>query len=183
MIPFAKRLAVLETERLKLQPVTEADVGEIFPLIDDPEIMAYWDAPEIDDPDVISEMVRGQVAEMAAGRALHWTVRAIGDGDRGSGFVGCCDLSEIDRRHKRAEAGFMFGRGAWDQGYALEAMQAAVAYAATSGLRRLTARTQLGARRSESLLEKLGFKEEGLLRGHVLRDGERRDCRLFGLLL
>ena len=31
--------------------------------------------------------------------------------------------------------------------------------------------------------EKLGFTEEGLLRGHVLRDGERRDCRLFGLLL
>jgi RimJ/RimL family protein N-acetyltransferase len=30
---------------------------------------------------------------------------------------------------------------------------------------------------------KLGFSEEGLLRGHVERDGERRDCRLFGLLL
>jgi ribosomal-protein-alanine N-acetyltransferase len=62
-------------------------------------------------------------------------------------------------------------------------MQAVVAYAATSGLRKLTARTHLGNRRSESLLETLGFKEEGLLRGHVLRDGERRDCRLFGLLL
>ena len=40
-----------------------------------------------------------------------------------------------------------------------------------------------GNRRSDALLEKLGFKEEGLLRGHVLRDGDRRDCRLFGLLL
>ena len=25
--------------------------------------------------------------------------------------------------------------------------------------------------------------EEGLLRGHILKDGDRRDCRLFGLLL
>jgi RimJ/RimL family protein N-acetyltransferase len=33
------------------------------------------------------------------------------------------------------------------------------------------------------LLEKLGFEAEGYLRGHVERDGERRDCRLWGLLL
>ena len=62
-------------------------------------------------------------------------------------------------------------------------MQAVLAYAASNGLRRLVARTHLGNRRSDSLLEKLGFQEEGLLRGHVLRDGDRRDCRLFGLLL
>jgi ribosomal-protein-alanine N-acetyltransferase len=179
MIPFAKRLTVLETERLTLRPLMEADTAEIFPLMDDPEVMAYWDAPEIDDPDLVAEIVKGQVAGMAAGHALYWSIRTMDD----SGFVGCCDLSEIDRRHKRAEVGFMLGRGAWSQGYALEAMQAVVGYAATSGLRKLTARTHLGNRRSESMLETLGFKEEGLLRGHVLRDGERRDCRLFGLLL
>ena len=98
-------------------------------------------------------------------------------------FVGACDLSDIDRWHRRAEVGFMLGRDAWGHGYAQEAMQAIVAFAAANGLRRLTARTHLGNRRSETLLEKLGFTEEGLLRGHVLRDGERRDCRMFGLLL
>ena len=77
----------------------------------------------------------------------------------------------------------MLGRGTWGLGYGLEAMQALVAYAAASGLRRLTATTHLGNRRSEAILEKLGFREEGLLRGHVLHDGERRDCQLFGLLL
>ena len=179
MIPLPTRLTVLETERLTLQPLAESDAAELFPLMDDPEVMAYWDVPEIDDPDLVAEIVKGQVAIMATGQALHWSIRAIDDG----GFVGCCDLYEIDRRHKRAEVGFLVGRDAWSQGYALEAMQAVVAYAATSGLRRLTAQTHLGNRRSETLLEKLGFTEEGLLRGHVLRDGERRDCRLFGLLL
>jgi ribosomal-protein-alanine N-acetyltransferase len=58
-----------------------------------------------------------------------------------------------------------------------------VAYAAAAGLRKLTARTHLGNRRSDRLLEKLGFAQEGLLRGHIVRDGERRDCRVFGLLL
>jgi ribosomal-protein-alanine N-acetyltransferase len=179
MISFAERTAILETERLRLQPLTEADAEAIFPLMDDPEVMAYWDVPEIDDPDLVAGIVRGQVAEMAAGRAVHWSIRGLGD----DAFIGTCDLSEIERRHKRAEVGFMLGRDTWGQGYALEAMQAVIAFAASSGLRRLTGRTHLGNRRSEAILEKLGFSEEGLLRGHVWRDSERRDCRLWGLLL
>ena len=179
MIPIVKRQAILETERLRLAPLTESDADQIFPLMDDAEVMAFWDVPEIDDPDVIANIVAGQVAEMTEAKAVYWALRTLED-DR---FVGVCDLSEIDRRHKRAEVGFMLGRDAWGHGYAFEAMRAVQAYAGARGLRRLLARTHLGNRRSDNLLEKLGFVEEGLLRGHVLRDGERRDCRLFGLLL
>lgn len=175
----APSLPIIETERLRLTPLAEADAAAIFPLMRDAEVMAFWDVPEIDDPDVIAAIVGGQVEEMAAGAACYWAMRTLADDQ----FVGVCDLSEIDRRHKRAEVGFMLGRDAWGQGFAIEAMQAVLAYAAASGLRRLVARTHLGNRRSDSLLEKLGFVEEGLLRGHVLRDGDRRDCRLFGLLL
>jgi ribosomal-protein-alanine N-acetyltransferase len=164
---------------MRLTPLVADDTQYIFPLMADAEVMAFWDVGEIDDPDVIANLVEGQVEEMAEGRAIYWAMRALSDGQ----FFGTCDLSEIDRRHHRAEVGFMLGREAWGQGYALEAMQAVLAYAAASGLRRLLARSHLGNRRSDTLLEKLGFAEEGMLRGHVLRDGERRDCRLFGLLL
>ncbi|MEO8114355.1 MAG: GNAT family protein [Phenylobacterium sp.] len=179
MIHDLKRLPILETERLRLAPVTAADSEFIFPLMDDPEVMAYWDSPEIDDPDLVAEIVQRQVEDTAAGCAIYWTMRSLGD----QRFLGCCDLAEIDRRHKRAEVRFMLSREAWGQGYAIEAMRTVIAYAAGSGLRRLLARIHLGNRRSEALLARLGFQEEGLLRGYVLRDGERRDCRLFGLLL
>jgi ribosomal-protein-alanine N-acetyltransferase len=179
MILETDRLPILETERLRLQPLEPGDAALLFPLMGDPVIMAYWDAPEMDDPDLVAAIVAGQIAVMARGEAIHWAIRTLGD----ECFVGCCDLSEIDRWHKRGEIGFLLGRDAWGQGYGLEAMRAVVAYAAASGIRKLTARTHLGNRRSERLLEKLGFRQEGLLRGHVLRDAERRDCRLFGLLL
>ena len=175
----ASFLPILETERMRLTPLVADDTRYIFPLMADAEVMAFWDMGEIDDPDVIGNIVAGQVEEMGEGRAVYWTMRSLSD----SQFIGTCDLSEIDRRHRRAEVGFMLGREAWGQGYASEAMQAVLSYAATQGLRRLLARTHLGNRRSESLLAKLGFEEEGMLRGHILRDGERRDCRLFGLLL
>ena len=170
---------ILETERLSLRPLTAPDAELLFPLLSDPEVMAHWDIPEVDDPDLVHAIVEGQVAEAAAGKAVHWTIHTLG----GDEFLGACDLSDIDRWHKRAEIGFMLGRGAWGQGSALEARRSVVGHAATMGLRRLSARTHLGNLRSDALLEKLGFEEEGLLRGHVLRDGEHRDCRLFGLLL
>lgn len=173
------RLPILETERLRLEPLRPHDAQHLFPIMGDPEVMAFWDVAEIDDPDVITGVVQGQVEDMAAGRAIYWAMRTLSTAE----FLGSCDLSEIDRRHRRAEVGFMLGREAWGQGYALEAMRSVIAYAASTGLRKLTARTHLGNRRSDSLLEKLGFNEEGLLRGHILKDGERRDCRVFGLLL
>jgi [ribosomal protein S5]-alanine N-acetyltransferase len=179
MNPDPSLLPILETQRLRLRPLAAEDTQDIFPLMADAEVMAFWDVGEIDDPDVIANLVEGQVEEMADGRAIYWAMHALGDEQ----FIGTCDLSEIDRRHHRAEVGFMLGREAWGRGYALEAMQAVLAYAAASGLRRLLARSHLGNRRSDALLARLGFVEEGMLRGHVLRDGERRDCRLFGLLL
>src|SRR5512143_584731 len=110
MILETKRLAILETERLRLRPLVDADADDLFPLMDDPEVVAFWDSPEADDPDLVAEIVRAQVAEMKAGRSVYWSVRDIDS----AAFIGCCDLSEIDRRHKRAEVGFILGRGAWD---------------------------------------------------------------------
>jgi [ribosomal protein S5]-alanine N-acetyltransferase len=179
MILDLKRLPVLETERLRLDPLVGSDAEHLFPIMGDPEVMAYWDVPEIDDPDIVAGIVQGQVDAMSGGKAIYWAMRTLASGE----FLGSCDLSEIDRWNRRAEVGFILGREAWGQGYALEAMRTVVAFAAASGVRKLTARTHLGNLRSEALLEKLGFVKEGLLRGHILKDGERRDCRLFGLLL
>jgi ribosomal-protein-alanine N-acetyltransferase len=179
MIADIDRRPILETPRLRLESLAQPDAEAIFPIMNDPEVMAHWDCGEIDDPELVAEIVRGQVGDMAAGKSLYWSIRTLGEGQ----FLGCCDLSEIDRWHRRADVGFMLARAAWGHGYALEAMRSVIGYAAASGLRKLGARTHLGNRRSETLLRTLGFSEEGLLRGHVLRDGERRDCHLFGLLL
>lgn len=173
------RLPILETGRLRLEPLGIGDEVNLYPIMGDPEVMAFWDVAEIDDPEVVAQIVAAQVETMRHGRALYWAMRTLADG----AFLGSCDLSDIDRWHRRAEVGFMLGREAWGQGYALEAMQGVIAFAGAGGVRKLTARTHLGNRRSEVLLQKLGFAEEGLLRGHILKDGERRDCRVFGLLL
>src|SRR5271168_2457276 len=133
-------LPILETERIRLTPLAASDISNIFPLMRDAEVMAFWDMPESDDPDLIARIVEGQIEEMDKGGAIYWAMRALTQDQ----FLGVCDLSEIDWRHHRAEIGFMLGREAWGRGYALEAMQAVLAFAAARGLRRLLARTHLG---------------------------------------
>lgn len=170
---------ILETERLTLSPVTPEDSALIYPVMADPGVMAHMDVAAMDDPDMTLAFIEGRVGEMERGEALYWSAR-LSDDNR---FVGSVDLTDIDRRHHRAEIGFVLARPVWGQGYGYEAVQAVLGHAATIGFRRLWARTQVGDNASEKLLTKLGFEVEGYMKGHVDRDGERRDCRLWGLLL
>jgi RimJ/RimL family protein N-acetyltransferase len=170
---------ILETERLVLRPIEPADWRVLYPIMSDPVVMAHWDSNEVEDPDVVAQMIVAQVEDMRTGDACYWAVER-GD-DRV--FVGACDLSEIDWRHKRGEVGFVLAKNAWGNGYGLEAMSAVIAHAASLGLKRLWARAHVGNERSERLLERLGFEAEGYLRGHIQRGVERRDCKIFGLLL
>jgi ribosomal-protein-alanine N-acetyltransferase len=170
---------ILETERLVLRPIEAADWRVLYPIMSDPVVMAHWDSTEIEDPDVVQGMIAAQVEDMAAGRACYWAVERASDRT----FVGACDLSEIDWRHHRGEVGFLLANGSWGYGYGFEAMRAVVDHTASLGLKRLWARAHAGNQRSERLLQRLGFEEEGYLRGHIQRGGERRDCKIFGLLL
>ena len=156
-----------------------ADWRVLYPIMSDPLVMAHWDSPEIVDPDVSERLVAAQVEDMQAGAAHYWAVERPPE----AAFVGACDLSEIDWRHRRAEVGFVFAREAWGLGFGLEAMRAVIGHTASLDIKRLWARTHAGNERSERLLGRLGFEPEGYLRGHIQRAGERRDCKIFGLLL
>jgi ribosomal-protein-alanine N-acetyltransferase len=127
----------------------------------------------------VENIIRAHADELASGRT-HWWVVAE---SFGGPAIGECDLSEIDRHHRRAEVGFLFAKAYWGRGYAAEAMQAVIAHGFDAlGLERLWARCHAGNARSVRLLEQLGFQPEGRLRSHVVRDGERRDCLIYGRL-
>jgi ribosomal-protein-alanine N-acetyltransferase len=168
----------LRTPHLSLRPLSEADAAAVHELRREPAVMAYWDSP----PDLApnADVFAWHLSEIAEGRACYWIVEREVDGE----VVGLCDISEIDRRHRRAEVGYMLAEPFWGQGYGSEAMAAVVEHARGElDLKRLTARVHLGNVASIALLKKLGFEQEGILRGFVERDGARRDCALFGLLL
>lgn len=168
----------LQTSRLFLRPIQLHDAADIFVARGDAEAMRYWDWPAQTSVDAVRGIIANHFADMQSG-AVQWWVAAPAPR---AAAIGECDLSDIDLHHKRAEVGFLFRRDAWGQGYAREAMERVLRYGFEElGLERLTARFHAGNEASRTLLERLGFAHEGTLRGHVVRDGVRRDCLLYGL--
>ena len=168
----------LTTPRLFLRPIQRHDAADLFAARGDAETMRWWDWPAQKSVDEVRDIVANHFAEIDSGRVQWWVVSLTPRGPA----IGECDISDIDLHHKRGEVGFLFRRDAWGKGYAFEAMTRVLRYGFDElGLERLGARFHAGNESSRKLLEKLGFTFEGTLRGHVLRDGVRRDCVLYGL--
>jgi ribosomal-protein-alanine N-acetyltransferase len=170
-------IPTLQTERLTLRPLAVADAPALLEARSDPDVMRYWDWPPQTSVGEIETIIREHAADIGEGAVLWWAVALAPDGPA----IGECDLSELDRHHRRAELGFLFRRSVWGKGYAREAAEAVIAYAfGPLGLERLGARVHAGNEASCRLLMRLGFAYEGTLRAHVLRDGARRDCLVYG---
>ena len=83
----------------------------------------------------------------------------------------------------RAEIGYWLARPCWGRGVATAAVRELSAYAFEElGLRRLVAQVYPWNQASVRVLEKCGFRREGYLRAHVLKDGEPVDVLAYGLL-
>ena len=65
---------ILETERLHLRPIVTDDWRALFPLMNDPVVMAHWDSTEVDDPDVVRQMLVAQHEDMARDLAYYWAI-------------------------------------------------------------------------------------------------------------
>lgn len=170
---------ILDTDRLHLRPLAARDAEALFAIMSDPEAMRFWDWPPFRELQTVREVLAGQILSMEGGQTRYWAVCLKGTG----AAIGTCDMSDIDRHHGRAEVGFAFHRSYWGNGYAYEAMSAVIPNAFVDmDLVRLGARLHAGNHASRRLLERLGFSYEGRLAGHVVREGERRDCLLYGLL-
>ncbi|GIW24115.1 GNAT family N-acetyltransferase [Meiothermus sp.] len=99
-------------------------------------------------------------------------------------LVGFVDLRDINPLEKRARLRIAIGeethRG---QGVGYRAGCQMLEHGFTElGLERITAEVHSSNTRMLSLLEKLGFVREGILRQHETRQGVREDVHLFGML-
>src|SRR5262249_51468823 len=157
---------ILETERLRLEPLSASDAGALFAILSDAEAMQFWHSPPLLRHATAAEIVASQLAAMADGHFLYWTVW------RGSDAIGSVDLSNLDFTHHRGEIGFLFRRDQWGCGYAREAVGAVIDHAfGALKLERLEARMLAPNRGAKRLVQRLGVLPEGRLAGHVLREG------------
>lgn len=169
--------AQLRTARLVLRPVRESDVDDLFAIFSDPRVTRYWSTPPWTTRDPAERMVAGDLADLAASRSVR--LGLVLDGR----VVGTWSLFALDRQSRRAEIGYALAASVWGRGLATEAGRAVVAHVFDDlGLNRLEADIDPRNLASARVLERLGFRREGLLRERWIVAGEVSDSAFYGLL-
>ena len=90
-------------------------------------------------------------------------------GNKTGALVGAISLI-IKREHRRAELGYWIALDCWNRGYATEASQRMIDFGFESlGLHRIEARHFLRNPASGRVMQKIGMRQEGVERDHVIK--------------
>jgi len=151
----------------------------MFAMLSDPESMKYWSDKPVKDLDAAVEMLNKDLESDAQGKSLCWAVTFPGE-DR---MIGKCILFQFDQANHRAEIGYIMNRQYWRQGLMQQALESVIDFAFnTLNLHRIEADVDTENAGSLGILEKLGFKREGLFHERWFVYGEWQDSVMLGLL-
>ena len=171
----------LTTERLLLRLFTMDDVGDVLEYSKDPEWARYQkNIP----PHPFSRKDASALVAMFSAPSnweSHQTFAIVFGGK----VIGEITLNQRveDRNNKRSELVYSLSRQHWGKGLMTEAGQAVVNWAfQTYSFNRMFTTCDPRNVGSCRVLEKLGMSREGLLRNHVIWQGEVRDVMYYGIL-
>lgn len=173
-----KTFPVLETDRLALRRILPEDSADIFAIFSNPEVTRYYDLDTFTDRSQAVDIIKRHEIQYEKEAGIRWGITRKGSprliGTAGFGW---------QRWNFSATLGYELAQECWNQGIMTEAIRAMVGHAFTTmGMNRIQATTELENVASGRVLQKVGFQEEGILRGWGYWKGGFRDVRCFSLL-
>jgi [ribosomal protein S5]-alanine N-acetyltransferase len=169
---------ILSTPRLRLRQFRAEDADGMHECLANPEAMRFWNYPAFTKRIETERAVRN-FTNCTPSYYRFWAV-ADAATDRCFGLV---NYHDGHIRSKRVSIGYMIDPKRHRQGIATEAVSALLGFCfGELGLHRVEAFIHPDNAASRALVEKLGFRCEGVLREHLRVSGEWRDEMLYALL-
>lgn len=175
-MPFSQ--ATLQTERLRLRPLSQGDAPAIQTIASLREISdTMISIPHPYPQGEAQRYMARQAAAFEAGQGITFVMEAD------ARFCGIIEIRDIDREHEQAELSFWLAPAVWGCGYMSEALQTVIRFAYESlKLNRLYAYHMIRNPGSGRVLKKNGFIQEGVLRQRMRKWGVFEDVALWALL-
>lgn len=169
----------LRTERLVLRWLEPADAAAQFAVFSDPEVMRYWSSAPWTEIAQAEGAIEQALEGYRNGHSLRFGIELAATGE----LIGNVTLYAFYTMNRRCEIGYILGRKHWGQGYAAEALTAAIEHGfAQLDLNRIEADIDPRNAASGKVLERLGFQREGFMRERWIVNGEVCDSVYYGLL-
>jgi len=170
----------LETERLILRALRLEDAGFILQEWGSPLVTFYMrDEEPLQTLEEAEAWMRSLQTPEKTPDFRWWGIELKARGR----LIGTCGYCYWDTRHHHAEIGYDLWPEYWAQGFMPEALRRLLQHGfQVLDLHRIQATTHTENRRSQRVLEKLGFRREGILRDYYCRDETYNDQVMFSLL-
>jgi ribosomal-protein-alanine N-acetyltransferase len=176
---FYNYLPVLETSRLILRSIKTEDTEDYFAFASEEEVTRYLRWGPHNSLAQTESYIQHVLSEYREGSDGPWGIELKETGK----LIGSIHLMTISARHSKAEIGFLLARSYWNQGLMTEALTAVLAYALDAlGLNRIEAFCLIENDIARHLLEKVGLKEEGILREYLIQKGLPRTMSVHAIL-
>jgi RimJ/RimL family protein N-acetyltransferase len=144
-------MTVLLTRRLRLRPLAERDLDELYALYSDPRVEPWIGHHSRED---VGVELSFHVAHWAQHGWGFWAVEELASGR----MIGDCGLQPIARVGPEVEVGYELHPDRWGAGLGTEAARAAVRHGLDElGLERIIAVVKHSNPRSQRVLEKAGL--------------------------
>lgn len=179
MFEYTKDFPNLSSERLLLRKLCAEDTAFIYKQFSDPQVSEYlMDAPPLTDMDGAQAIVNFFTNPESRSNN-RWVLLRKSDQKP----IGTIGFHKWDRDHCHAEIGYDLIPDCWGQGYMTEATKEVVRFGFENmELNRIDAFVYVGNPRSLRVLEKMGFKQEGVLREYFHLNDTFYDHVFLGLL-
>lgn len=165
---------------MTLRRLRLADAPEVQRQVSRPEVVRWTTRIPHPYPEGgAARFIRSSWFQWRAGRACVFGIQPSG----AAAVCGVISLSGISQRHGCAELGLWVGREHWGRGIGTRAVAMMLEFGFLDlQLYRIYASAFAANAASRRVLEKCGFRLEGVLREAVVREGARQDYLNFGLL-
>jgi len=173
----------LETPRLKLTQLSTDDSAALFTIFSEEDVIKFYDIEVHESPEQSLKLIEFFNARFFDEIGIRWAIR-LKDTNK---LIGTCGFNSWNQKMMNAGIGYELSSQYWGLGYATEALNKIIASAFLNELPfgqlyRIQGDTMVGNKASESVLIKLGFKEEGVRRSSGYWKHEFHDLKCFGLI-
>ncbi|CAN1129194.1 Uncharacterized N-acetyltransferase YoaA [Linum perenne] len=165
------------SSRLTLRPFRESDVDDVWSYATNQELTRYTPWKKFKSKEELSSYIQSYCIP-------HPYCRSVCIDDRSIGLVTVCPGVRGDER-RRADLGGVGSPEYWSKGIGQRVVEMVVVEALKvfPEMVRLQAATDVENKGAQKVLERVGFKKDGVLKKYMFHRGEDRDVAMYSLLI
>lgn len=169
---------ILNTDRLDLVEIKQSHLGDLYKLFSDENVTRFYNLLPLKSEQDAQKSIDWFQTRFNDKLGIRWGIAIKGQ----KNIIGTVGFNNFAKQH-RANIGYDLQTEYWNNGYITEALKTVIDFGFRKlEINRIEAEVMQGNIVSEKVLEKLNFKNEGVLREWMFWNERHYDMTMFSLL-